>query len=199
MIVVTYIPLRANAKLALEELYCLISSNMNTNPEAAVIVAGDFNHMELKAVLPKLHKFINFPTRDNNILNQVYCKIPVMLSDHISVKLIPPYRLLICRSKPTSSTIQVRTEEGSSALQDCFEHTNWNVFKEGADLEQYTSPVLSYINFCTDAVLPTKTIMVFPNQKSWVDSTVRALLKVRDAAYSTNLGTEWLIAGHGRN
>lgn len=31
----------ANAKSALEELYCLTSSQMNTNPEAAVIVAGD--------------------------------------------------------------------------------------------------------------------------------------------------------------
>lgn len=55
VIVATYIPLQANAKLALEELYCLISSNMNANPEAAVIVAGDFNHVELKAVLPKFH------------------------------------------------------------------------------------------------------------------------------------------------
>ena len=76
MIVAAYIPPRANAKLALEELYCLISSNMNTNPEAAVILAGDFNHVELKAVLPKFHKFINFPTRDNNILDHAYCNIP---------------------------------------------------------------------------------------------------------------------------
>ncbi|KAI3355928.1 hypothetical protein L3Q82_004472 [Scortum barcoo] len=37
-------PSRANAKLALEELYCMISLQMNNNPEAAVIVAGDFNH-----------------------------------------------------------------------------------------------------------------------------------------------------------
>ncbi|KAI3360649.1 hypothetical protein L3Q82_002514 [Scortum barcoo] len=39
-----YISRRANAKLALEELYCMISLQMNNNPEAAVIVAGDFNH-----------------------------------------------------------------------------------------------------------------------------------------------------------
>ncbi len=44
-IIAAYIPPRANARLALEELYCLISSQMNTNPEAAVIVAGDFNHV----------------------------------------------------------------------------------------------------------------------------------------------------------
>ncbi|KAI3370481.1 hypothetical protein L3Q82_025244, partial [Scortum barcoo] len=37
--------------------------------------------------------------------------------------------------------------------------------------------------FCTDAVLPTKTIKVFPNQKPWLDSTVKPLLKACDAAY----------------
>jgi len=52
----------------------------------------------------------------------------------------------------------------------------------GADLEEFTSSVLSYINFCTDAVLTTKTITVFPNEKPWVDSTARALLKVQDDA-----------------
>ncbi|KAI3373312.1 hypothetical protein L3Q82_006611 [Scortum barcoo] len=33
-----YIPPRANAKLALEELYCMISLQMNNNPEVAVIL-----------------------------------------------------------------------------------------------------------------------------------------------------------------
>lgn len=44
-------------------MYCLISRQMALNPEAAVIVAGDFNHVELKAVLTKYQKFIH-PTRE---------------------------------------------------------------------------------------------------------------------------------------
>lgn len=62
--------------LALEELYCLIRNQMNFNPEAAVIVAADFVHMKLKAVLPKFWKFAHFPTRDNSILHQVYYNTP---------------------------------------------------------------------------------------------------------------------------
>uniref|UniRef100_A0A3B3I9A9 Reverse transcriptase domain-containing protein n=1 Tax=Oryzias latipes TaxID=8090 RepID=A0A3B3I9A9_ORYLA len=193
LIIAVYIPPQANAKLALEELYCLISRQMNSNSEAAVIVAGDFNHVELKAVLPKFQKFIHFPTRDNNTLDQVYCNIPgaykaaaaphLGMSDHISVELTPTYRPLICRTKPTIKTVQVWTEEASSALQDCFELTDWEVFKDGSDLEAYTTSVLSYVQFCTDAVLPTKSIKVYPNQKPWFDGTVRSLLKARDAAY----------------
>ncbi|KAI3370577.1 hypothetical protein L3Q82_007146 [Scortum barcoo] len=88
------------------------------------------------------------------------------MSDHISVNLIPVYL-------STTRTVQVWTEEASSALQDCFECTDWEVFKEGTDLDGYTSSVLSYLKFCTDAVLPTKTIKVFPNQKPWLNSTVK--------------------------
>ncbi|KAI3375469.1 hypothetical protein L3Q82_003801 [Scortum barcoo] len=46
--------------------------------------------------------------------------------------------------------------------------TDWEVFKEGTDLDGYTSSVLSYLKFCTDAVLPTKTIKVFPNQSNYM-------------------------------
>ncbi|MEQ2213394.1 hypothetical protein XENOCAPTIV_014403, partial [Xenoophorus captivus] len=42
---------------------------------AALIVAGDFNHVELKAVLPRLHEFLEFPTREHSTLDQVYCSI----------------------------------------------------------------------------------------------------------------------------
>lgn len=45
LIVAIYIPLQANAKFALEELYCMISWQMN--PAVAVIVARDFNYVNL--------------------------------------------------------------------------------------------------------------------------------------------------------
>ncbi|KAI3373391.1 hypothetical protein L3Q82_021937 [Scortum barcoo] len=80
--------------------------------------------------------------------------------------MIPAYKPLICRTRPTTRTVQVWTEEASSALQDCFECTDWEVFKEGTDLDGYTSSVLSYLKFCTDAVLPTKTIKRFPKSKT---------------------------------
>ncbi|KAI3355625.1 hypothetical protein L3Q82_017914 [Scortum barcoo] len=116
------------------------------------------------------------------------------MSDHISVNLIPAYKPLICRTRPTTRTVQVWTEEASSALQDCFECTDWEVFKEGTDLDGYTSSVLSYLKFCTDAVLPTKTIKVFPNQKPWLDSTVKPLLKACDAAYRSGDKLAYSIA-----
>ncbi|KAI3356706.1 hypothetical protein L3Q82_003392 [Scortum barcoo] len=97
------------------------------------------------------------------------------MSQLSNVNNIYPHMLL--GTRPTTRTVQVWTEEASSALQ-C---TDWEVFKEGTD--HTSSSVLSYLKFCTDAVLPTKTIKVFPNQKPWLDSTVKPLLKACDAAY----------------
>ncbi|KAI3365317.1 hypothetical protein L3Q82_010407, partial [Scortum barcoo] len=61
------------------------------------------------------------------------------------------------RTRPTTRTVQVWTEEASSALQDCFECTDWEVFKEGTDLDGYTSSVLSYLKFWPIA-LPVKEL-----------------------------------------
>lgn len=93
------------------------------------------------------------------------------------------YKPLACRIKLITRTVQVWSEEASAARQDCFEHTDWSVFSEAADLEKYTLSVLFDVQFCADAALPVKTIKEFPNQKPWVDSTARSLLKAWDAAY----------------
>ena len=57
------------------------------------VVAGDFNHCNLRTVLPKYHQYVSFPTRENNILDHVYSNVkgaykaapPPGQSDHISV------------------------------------------------------------------------------------------------------------------
>ncbi|CAI5660153.1 unnamed protein product [Oreochromis niloticus] len=60
--------------------------------------------------------------------------------------------------------------------------TDWNIF-EHQDLETFTGSVLDYIKFCTANVTVDKSIRVFPNQKPWMTSEVRSLLKARDATF----------------
>lgn len=76
-----------------------------------------------------------------------------------------------------------------SALQDCFECTDWDMFREAAtngdfiNLEEYTSTVISYIGKCTDEVTISKIITTRSNQKPWMTAKVRALLKTRDSTF----------------
>ncbi|KAI4904669.1 hypothetical protein NFI96_032455 [Prochilodus magdalenae] len=133
-----------------------------------------------------------------NALDLVYTNIPsayraeprphLGYSDHISVMLIPAYRPLVRRSKPVLKQVRTWPSGAISALQDCFEHTDWQMFREAAtystttDLEEYTSSVTSYIGKCIDDVTVSKTITTRPNQKPWMTAEVRALLKARDSA-----------------
>ncbi len=54
VIVAVYIPPCANAKDALRELYSAISEQQTNNPDGFFIIAGDFNHTNLKTVFAKV-------------------------------------------------------------------------------------------------------------------------------------------------
>ncbi|KAI5610007.1 gastrula zinc finger protein XlCGF28.1-like [Silurus asotus] len=194
-----YIPPSANAKEALSVLYGTISGLQNTHPDGLFIVAGDFNHANLRTVLPKFYQNVDFATRGENTLDVVYTNIRgayrakprphLGYSDHISVMLIPAYRPLSRRSRPAQKQVRTWPAKSMSALQDCFECTDWDMFREAAtngefiNLEEYTSTVTSYISKCIDDVTTFKTITIRSNQKPWMTAKVRALLKTRDSAF----------------
>ncbi|KAK3545720.1 hypothetical protein QTP70_011351 [Hemibagrus guttatus] len=188
-----YIPPSANAKEALCELYGAISELQNAHPDGLFIFAGDFNH----ANLPKFHQHVAM--RGTNTLDLVYTNIPSAYcaesrphfgySDHISVMLIPAYRPLVRRSKTVLKQIKTWPAGATSALQDCFECTDWNMFREAAtngdsiNLEEYTTSVTSYISKCINDVTVSKTITTLSNQKPWMTAEVHSLLKSRDSAF----------------
>lgn len=53
-------------------------------------------------------------------------------------QLIPAYKPLICRTKQATTTIKMIQlfEDASLALQDCFECTDWGVFKDCQDISE---------------------------------------------------------------
>ncbi len=141
---------------------------------------------------------MNFATRGNNTLDFVYTTVknaykaephPYLgYSDHISVKLIPVYRPLLKLAIPVQKQITVWPDNATSALQDCFQDTDWNMFKKTAtynnhtDLQEYTETVTAY-KMCIDDVTVTKNITARANQKPWMTAEVRGLLKTRDEAF----------------
>ena len=192
MVTAVYIPPDANASLALGHLHSIITSQQNKYPEAVHIVAGDFNHVDLKTVLPKFHQHVKCATRGVNTLDKVYSNIKLGYrakplphlgqSDHMSLILIPAYTPLRKTALITTRTVKTWPEGASLQLQDCFESTDWGVF-EHQDLEQHTTAVLGYIKHCMDTVTVDKCIRVYPNKKPWMTREVQCLLRERDTAF----------------
>lgn len=54
-LITVYIPPQTNAKLALAKLHNHISDLQNSHPDSMFIKAEDFNHANLKSVLPNLY------------------------------------------------------------------------------------------------------------------------------------------------
>lgn len=59
----------------MKELHAAINKQQTTHPEAAFIVAGDFNHSNLKTVLPKFYQHVSCHTRGDKTLDHVYTNI----------------------------------------------------------------------------------------------------------------------------
>ncbi len=103
--------------------------------------------------------------------------------------LIPAYRPLLKLAKPVQKLSTIWPENATSTLQDCFQCTDWNMFKEAAtynnhtDLQEYTETVTAYIKKCIDDVTVTKIITTHANQKPWMTAEVCGLLKTRDEAF----------------
>ncbi|KAK3570992.1 hypothetical protein QTP86_033394, partial [Hemibagrus guttatus] len=112
------------------------------------------------------------------------------------------YRPLVRRSKPVLKQVKTWPAGVTSALQDCFECTDWNTFREVAtnghsiNLEEYTTSVTNCIGKCIDDVTVSRTITTRSNQKPWMTVEVHALLKSRDSAFRAGDKEAQRIHGH---
>ena len=128
-----YITLHADTARALDDLFGVIDKHETSQPEAAFIVAGDFNKANLRKVLPKYHQHVKFPTCGANIMDRVYTPFghaynahpcPAFgKSDHTSV-LLPTYKQRLKRKQPMTRTIQHWTDQLDDTLRDCFRATD---------------------------------------------------------------------------
>ena len=70
-----------------------------------------------------------------------------------------------------AETVKKWARESKLELQACFDCTNWSVFESAAtDLNELTDTVTSYIRFCEDIRVQTKTFCTSQQQQTLVYS-----------------------------
>ncbi len=120
-------------------------------------------------------------------IKEAYHSVPraaLGLSDHCLVHLIPTYRQKLKSAKPVLRTVKRWTNEAEQDLKACFDLTDWTVFEAAAnDLDELTETVTSYISFCEDMCIPTRTHLTYNNDKPWFTAKLRQVRQVKEDAY----------------
>ncbi|KAK3528689.1 hypothetical protein QTP70_009067 [Hemibagrus guttatus] len=161
ILVGVYIPPQGDVRGGQCALADGIQSVERTNPDALVIVLGDFNKGNLSHELPKYKQFIKCPTREGNVL------------DHCYTIISGAYRAV-----PRAALGQ------SDHIMGCLDCADWDVFRSTTNsLDEYTDTVSSYIYFCEDSIIPTCTRVTYNNDKPWFTAKLRRLRSEKEATF----------------
>ena len=76
------------------------------------------------------------------------------------------------------SSVQRWSDLSDSTLQYCFDNVDWDMFCIASNnIDEYADSV-------SELIIPTATIKTFPNQKPWINGSIRAKLKARTTAFN---------------
>ncbi len=81
-----------------------------------------------------------------------------------------------------------RWSSHSEAMLQALDDVDWDMFRaSSSDVSEFTDVAVSFVNTLTEQATETITVRTFPNQKPWVDRTIRAAVNKRTAAYNEAL------------
>ena len=197
-IILVYIHPKAKASVATEHVKNTLNRLESVSPDAPKFLMGDFNHCSLDKSLKGFDQYIDCPTRFGKTLDKCYGCIPnayravplppLGSADHNSILLAPAYLPVVKRIDKITKNIKQWTPDSVDRLQACFETTEWNSLLSSSNIDEQVDTVTSYISFCVDSIIPTKTITIFPNNKPWVTKELKQVLNKKKRVFYT--GTE---------
>lgn len=154
-------------------------------------------------------------TRGKNIFDLVYTShkeacnasplFHIGFSDHTTLMLISAYRPRIKAIKSFMKQAQIWSAIPTLALQDCFDTTEWNMFKRAATYNDHWYPkihrdCLNLHHKCIDDVTNTKLVTIRAHQMTWQTGEVHRLLRAQNTAFkagdAAGLKTAWANLSH---
>jgi len=122
-------------------------------------------------------------------------RAPLGNSDHCLIQMVPIYKQKLKLARAVQYTSKRWTTEAIGMLQDCLDTTDWESMRASCDsMDSYTDTVCSYISFCEQACIPTKTVVKYNNNKPWFTKSLRLLRETKEQAYREGKVDEYRLA-----
>ena len=195
-VMVVYIHPGADVREASQIVADRIHRFESASPDSPKLIVGDFNQCTLENVLPTYEQYVTQPTRNDATLDRCYGNVPrayktkacpqLGASDHNNVLLIPSYKQKFKRSKPVTKVRQCWTDDAVDELRACYESTDWNLFFESNNTsDEAVDTISDYIRFCAETIIPVKEQRIYANDKPWVTSSMKKLLRDKREAFAS--------------
>ena len=85
--------------------------------------------------------------------------------------------------------MRVLDESGLSALQGCFDCTDWSVFVQSCEnVDELNDCVTNYIKFCVDIQTREKKVLFYPNNKPWITKDLKKIINEKKFLFAQGEG-----------
>ena len=192
-----YIPPDACMENSVGSLQEHVEHLNSEKPDAFHVILGDFNRCVVNRALRNYNQCVSCDTRNQAQLDKFYCNKrnayqchqlpPLKNSDHNMIQMIPNYKPKLKQDKPKIIKKIITDDVSIDKLNACFECTDWDMFIEDAagNVNTLTEVTTSYIHFCTESILTTKSVKIFPNNKPWITPDLRKAILRKHQSYGT--------------
>ncbi len=149
-------------------------------------------------LLTNFHQHVSCPTRGPNTLDHCYSQfknaykarsLPAFgKSDHAAIFLTPEYKQRLAQEPPVKREVTRWSSHSEAMLQAALDDVDWDMFRaSSSDVSEFTDVAVSFVNTLTEQATETITVRTFPNQKPWVDRSIRDAVNKRTAAYNEGI------------
>ena len=172
-------------------------------PSAPHFILGDFNQFNLHKELPNLEQYVTCTTRHDKIRDKCYGNVkgayrslqrPPVGSDHNTVYMLPQYVNKLKKIPMEIKTIKVWDSDSIERMRTSLERTDWDVLTEGKNVHETADVLSSYIQFCEEVNVHTKTVRIYPNSKPWITKYLKKQIMDKNRLFAEGKKVEGKIA-----